>query len=109
MEPTTGNEIHRSFCGKIFAQVDVNIMISRDSLVLTAPKGVEVIAIQVADDAGNVVALIIDSARYFVRFAGHDDSRLSGRNHKTLVGKNLSTTGMINYHQRKIIVVVGFP
>jgi hypothetical protein len=109
MEPTAGDEIHRTFCWKIFAQVDFNIMISRNSLVLTAPKSVEVIAIHVANDTRNVLALIIDRARYLMWLIRDDDFRLSGGNHETFVSKDLSTGRMINYLERKIVVVIGFP
>ena len=77
MQPSLGDKIQRSLGRKILAKVDFDIVISGDSLVLSAPERVKVLAIKVAHDVGHFVAIVVYSPRDLMRLIDDNDSRLT--------------------------------
>ena len=73
-------------------------MVAGDALVLSATEGVEVVAVELADDRSHIRALIICCLRDGVRRGNGGDGQFDWRDSKPLVGKDLGSCGMIDDH-----------
>ena len=62
MQPAFGDEIERAAGGNVVAEVDLDIMIARDSLILAATEGVEIVSVERAQGLRYVVAVVVDGA-----------------------------------------------
>ena len=109
VHPSLGNEPQRPARRYVVAQVDLDIVIAGKALVLSAAEGIEVSAIELADDRGHIGASIVDGFRDGVRRRDGGDGQLDRRNHEPLIGKNLGAGRMVDHHQLQVVVVVGFP
>ena len=100
----------RAARGHIVAQVDFDIMIAGDALVLAAAEGIEILAVERADD---VRSHRCRGRRWRAQWraavgdGGH--GQLDRRHHEPLVGENFSAGRMVDDHQLQVVVVVGLP
>ena len=110
MDPAVATSQSGPSVGARLAEVDLDVVIARHALVLAAAEGVEVAAVERADDFGDVVAVVVDGAgdgraaaptAVMASFAGGID--------EALVDEDLGACGMIDGHQREIVVVVRLP
>src|ERR1051325_3507419 len=66
VHPPVRDEPKRTVCRCVVTEIELDVMIARDALVLTATKRVQVFSVYIIDDGSDVLPLIIDSARDFV-------------------------------------------
>ena len=103
------DEVERACLRRIFAKFDLEIVIAGHALILPQSETVDDPIVDGAHDIGDILALIIERARDRVRRLHGSDGGLHRRNGETLVHEDLRSCGMIDRHQREIIVVVDLP
>src|SRR5581483_218676 len=99
VHPALSDQNQRRVSWDIIAKVDFDVMIARNALILATPKGVEIFAIQIAQDVGYILSVVVDRARNRMRRFNGCDGKLRRRNYKSFVDKNVSTSRMIDRHQ----------
>src|ERR1700730_17808895 len=84
-------------------------MISRHTLILAARKSIQISAVERGYDVGYVVPLVIGGSGNLVWLLDGGNRELRWRNHEALIHENICTRGMVDRHERQIIVVIRFP
>src|SRR5690242_980566 len=70
VHPAVCDEPERSACRNVVAEIELDVMIARDALVLTATKRVEIFSVDIVDDRSDVLSLIVHRA-YDLVWRGH--------------------------------------
>src|SRR5581483_10928292 len=109
MHPALGDQDQRHVSGNIIAEVDFDIVVAGDALVLSASEGVEIFSIQIAQDAGYILPIVVYRAGDRMWRFDSCNGKLCRWNYKSFVDKNVSAGGMIDGHQIQIVVVIRFP
>src|SRR5687768_2393000 len=84
-------------------------MIARDALVSTAPKVVEILLVEGAEDVRHDVAVVVYSMSNLERLLDGSNCQFCGWNNKTFIDKNVCSRWMVHSHQRQLIVIISFP
>src|ERR1700728_2232168 len=103
------DQIERAAFRCVLAEVDFKIMIARYALILAASKAREGFSVERTNDFGNVLAGVVDGPGNFVRRSDGREAQLQRRNYETFIDKNLRTHGMVDGHERQIIIVINLP
>src|SRR5215831_6469905 len=103
------DQIEWSAAGSVIAQIEFEVMVSGESLILTAAKAIQGLAVQVAQDRSDVGARVIHGTGQRMWRLNGSESQFSRRNHKSFIDVNLGAGGVIDRHQRDVIVVINFP
>ena len=88
MQPAFGDEIQRAGGGDIRAEIDLNVMVARDSLILAKSEVVEVVSVERAQGFCYIIAVVIDSAGNGMGRAGCRNGQLDRRDNIALIGEN---------------------
>src|SRR3984957_18122970 len=103
------DEKERAAFRRVLAELDFEIMIAGYSLILASAEAGQRLTVEGANDIGDVLAGIVDGANNLVRSGDRCEAQLQGRNDEALVDKNLRAHGMVDGHERQIIVVINLP
>src|SRR6266498_1541303 len=109
MHPSFGDQPKRPGRRDILPEINFDVMIAGYPLILAAPKIVEIPSIEHAYEIGNILAVVIHSAGNLTgRFDG-GDGQFRRRNDEPFIHEDVGSSRMVDCHQRKLIVVIGFP
>src|SRR4051794_20906762 len=109
MHPATRNQPKWALSGNVVSKVNLYVVVTRNALVRPASEGIEILSVKLADDIGDIRAVIVDRAGDAAGIFDSGDLQLRWRNNEALVHKDIRASGMIDGHQRQGIVVIGFP
>src|SRR6185437_11874184 len=109
MHPAAGDEIQWSAYWSIGAELNLDIMIASHALILATTEGVEVLAVEVAQNTGDILPIVIYGMSDSVRSRDSRDGKFRGRNSEALIDVHLGARRMVHCHQIQIVVVIGFP
>src|SRR6185369_11617738 len=102
------DQVKRSGGWDIVAEIDFDVVIARQALELTAAEVIERFAVTRAEQARDVVAVVVDCLLDRFRSRDRCETKLRRRYDESLVDEDLSTFGMIDRHQTDVVVVINF-
>src|SRR5271168_3086606 len=104
-----GDEIKWTAFRRILAEIHFEIMITSQSLELSASETAYGFSVEFAQEVCNILSGIVRGARDWLRRGDGGDAKFRGRNYEPFIHKNLGANGMVDRHEREIIVVIDFP
>ena len=96
--PPLGYQPEGAACRHVVAQVNLDIVIAGKPLELSAAEGIEIVAVEVADDRGYVGALIVCCFGNVVGRRDGGDGEFGRWYHEPLIGKDFGARGMVDDH-----------
>src|ERR1700677_4949417 len=109
MQPAARDEPQRAVGWRVVSQVDFDVVIACDSLILTATKCVEILAVKIVKSRGHVISLIVGCAGDGMRWCNTGNCELDWRDREAFVGEDFCAYGMVDGHEGERVVVVGLP
>src|SRR5688572_33083064 len=82
MHPAVRDQPERSALRRIVAQIDLDIMVSRHSLILTTPERIEIVSVASVDDARYVLSVVVYGTFDLARSCDGGDSELRRRDYE---------------------------
>src|SRR6185295_14482070 len=99
MHPPFSNQPQRSTLRRIITEIDLDVMVTRDALITTATKIIEILLVKSAYDVGNIIAIVIHCLGDLVRRLHSGYCQFRRWNNKAFIDENVSTSWMIHRHQ----------
>src|SRR5205085_9600377 len=84
-------------------------MVAGDALILPAPERVQVMAVERADDVGDVLAVVVPGGFDRARRRDGVEAELRRRLRRALVNENVGAFGVVYDHQLVMVYVVSLP
>src|SRR6185503_9511496 len=109
MHPAICNQPERSSCGCIVAEIDLNVVVTRNALIHASTESIKIFAVQSVDDAGYVLSQVVNGFRDLARSRDCCNSQLRWRNYESFVDKYFTSFSMIYDHEAEMIVIVRLP
>src|ERR1044072_4101246 len=84
-------------------------MVARHALISSKAESVQILFVERGYDVSHILSIVIPCVRNFVRCFDRGNCKFGRWNDKTFVYKDVGPGWMIDHHQAKLIVIVGFP